>query len=52
VKVIADSLGLMLAEPRTIDLSETNAETDTPLRRIIKTVNPEKYGIRVSDYFV
>jgi HD-GYP domain-containing protein (c-di-GMP phosphodiesterase class II) len=52
VKVIADSLGVMLAEPRTLDLSEVDPATGTPRRSIIKTVNAEKYGIRVSDYFV
>jgi HD-GYP domain-containing protein (c-di-GMP phosphodiesterase class II) len=52
VKVIADSLGLMLADPRTVDLRELDPATELPRRRIIKTVNPERYGIRVSDYFV
>jgi HD-GYP domain-containing protein (c-di-GMP phosphodiesterase class II) len=52
VKVISDALGVMQAEPRTLDLSEVDPATGSPRRSIIKTVNAEKYGIRVSDYFV
>jgi HD-GYP domain-containing protein (c-di-GMP phosphodiesterase class II) len=52
VKIISDSLGMMLAEPVTADLSEMDPATDSPRRSIIKTVNAEKYGIRVSSYFV
>jgi HD-GYP domain-containing protein (c-di-GMP phosphodiesterase class II) len=52
VKVISDTLGIMLAEPVAVDLSEVDPATGKPRRSIIKTVNPEKYGIRISDYFV
>lgn len=50
VKVIADSMGVPIPDPVTIDLSELDAATGAPRRAIIKTVNPEKYGVRVSDY--
>jgi HD-GYP domain-containing protein (c-di-GMP phosphodiesterase class II) len=50
VKLIADSLGLPLATPRQVDLSELNPETGYPRRTVIKTADPEKYGIRVADY--
>ncbi len=52
VKVISDSLGLPLATPRVVDLSETDPATGRPLRTIIKTANPERYGIRVADYLL
>lgn len=52
VKVIYDSMGLPVDPPRTVDLSETDPGTGQPLRTIIKTTDPEKYGINVGDYFV
>jgi HD-GYP domain-containing protein (c-di-GMP phosphodiesterase class II) len=52
VKIISDSMGLMVSNPETRDLSEANPETGKPLRHIIKTTDPEKYGIRIGDYFV
>ncbi len=52
VKIVSDSLGIMVSNPPTVDLSETDPATDKPKRSIIKTVSPEKYGIRISDYFV
>lgn len=50
VKVVYDSMG-MPVDPRLVDLSETDA-AGQPLRSIIKTTDPEKYGINVGDYFV
>ncbi|MGH7444029.1 MAG: HD-GYP domain-containing protein [Longimicrobiales bacterium] len=52
VKIVANAWGMRLAEPVTADLSETHAVTGEAVRTIIKTTNPEKYGIRISDYFV
>jgi HD-GYP domain-containing protein (c-di-GMP phosphodiesterase class II) len=52
VKVICDASGVMLAEPFTLDLSEPDPATGRPRRAIIKTIDPEAYGIRISDYFV
>ena len=48
VRVISDAMGAPLPAPRTIDLSETDG--GQPLRQIVKTTDPQKYGIRVSDY--
>jgi len=52
VKIISDAMGLMLAEPLTVDLAELDPATEKPRRAIIKTVDPDRFGIRVSDYFV
>jgi len=52
VRIITNAWGMRLAEPVTADLSEVHAVTGEPLRTIIKTTDPEKYGIRVADYFV
>jgi HD-GYP domain-containing protein (c-di-GMP phosphodiesterase class II) len=50
VKVISDSMGAPLAEPVTLDLAEVDPATGKPVRTVIKTASPEKYGIKVSDY--
>lgn len=49
VKVISDAMGAPLPQPRVLDLSQTD-ESGQPLRQILKTTDPQKYGIRVSDY--
>jgi hypothetical protein len=41
----------MLPDPAITDLAELDPGTGAPRRTIIKTTQPEKYGIRVSDYF-
>jgi HD-GYP domain-containing protein (c-di-GMP phosphodiesterase class II) len=51
VKIISDGWGSMLAEPFTVDLSEIDPATGSPRRTIIKTTDPDKYGIRVAEYF-
>jgi HD-GYP domain-containing protein (c-di-GMP phosphodiesterase class II) len=50
VKIISDESGVMLAEPFMADLSELNPSTGLPRRTIIKTTDPDNYGIRVADY--
>ena len=45
VKVISDELGVPLSTPTLVDLSQG-------VRTIIKTTDPQKYGIRVSDYLM
>jgi HD-GYP domain-containing protein (c-di-GMP phosphodiesterase class II) len=50
VKIISDSLGVPLMEPVTLDLAQADPATGHPVRSIIKTTDPQKYGIRVSDY--
>jgi HD-GYP domain-containing protein (c-di-GMP phosphodiesterase class II) len=52
IKIVTDYMGIMLAEPKVHDLSEEDPATGQPLRSIIKTTDPDKYGIRVSDFFV
>jgi HD-GYP domain-containing protein (c-di-GMP phosphodiesterase class II) len=52
VKIICNELGVMHANPITVDLSETDPANGRAKRTIIKTTQPEKYGIRISDYFV
>jgi len=50
VKVISDHMGVPVTETRTLDLSEVDPASGAPRHRIIKTTDPQKYGIRVSDY--
>jgi len=50
VKVISDAMGLPLPEPMVVDLSLIDPGTGRPYKQIIKTTDPQKYGIRVSDY--
>jgi HD-GYP domain-containing protein (c-di-GMP phosphodiesterase class II) len=50
VRVISDAMGVPLATPVTVDLSHDDPATGRPVRTIIKTTDPQKYGIRVSDY--
>lgn len=50
VKVISDAMGVPLSETVTLDLSVDDPATGGPARAIIKTTDPQKYGIRVSDY--
>ncbi len=52
VKIISSAMGIMLAQPETRDLSELDPATGLPLRTIIKTTDPDRYGVRVSDYFI
>jgi len=52
VKIIADPMGIPLARPITADLSEIDPATGYYRRTIIKTTDPEKYGINIGDYFV
>ncbi|HSG47783.1 MAG TPA: HD domain-containing phosphohydrolase [Longimicrobiales bacterium] len=52
VKVISDSMGVPLAEPVTLDLAEEDPATGRPYRTIVKTTEPQKYGIRVADYLI
>ncbi|MDH5589959.1 MAG: HD domain-containing protein [Gemmatimonadota bacterium] len=52
VKVISDAMGVPLSQPITLDLSQNHPTTGQPIRSIIKTTDPQKYGIRVSDYLI
>jgi HD-GYP domain-containing protein (c-di-GMP phosphodiesterase class II) len=52
VKVISDPVGLPLPEPKLLDLAEADPATGAARHQIIKTTDPQKYGIRVSDYLI
>jgi HD-GYP domain-containing protein (c-di-GMP phosphodiesterase class II) len=51
VRVLSDPVGLPLPEPKTVDLAANDA-SGRPVHQIIKTTDPQKYGIRVSDYLM
>jgi HD-GYP domain-containing protein (c-di-GMP phosphodiesterase class II) len=50
VRIISDPMGNLVHPGELVDLADRNERAF--LRTIIKTENPERYGIRVSDYFV
>ena len=51
VRIISDEQGNLLHPGTLHDLAEQNTQ-GVFLRTIIKTENPERYGIRVGDYFI
>ena len=51
VRIISDSMGNLLHPGTVVDLAERTADGNFT-RTIIKTENPDRYGVRVSDYFV
>jgi len=51
VRLVLNAQGVSLGDGRLVDLTETNAD-GTFARSIIKVTDPERYGIRPSDYFV
>jgi HD-GYP domain-containing protein (c-di-GMP phosphodiesterase class II) len=51
VRVISDALGNLQHPGTLVDLAEQR-EDGMYLRTIIKTENPDRYGIRVGDYFL
>jgi HD-GYP domain-containing protein (c-di-GMP phosphodiesterase class II) len=51
VKIIADENGNKL-DGNIIDLVERDPNTDKPKKTIVKSLDPEKYNIQVSDYFL
>jgi HD-GYP domain-containing protein (c-di-GMP phosphodiesterase class II) len=51
VKVISDSMGNLTQPGTVVDLAERK-DDGTYMRTIIKTEDPDRYGIRVGDYFV
>ncbi|HEX5437464.1 MAG TPA: HD-GYP domain-containing protein [Gemmatimonadaceae bacterium] len=52
VRIVSDDRGNMLFPGHVVDLNERDPDTDAYLRTIIKVTDPERYGIRVGDYFV
>ncbi|MFZ2055302.1 MAG: HD-GYP domain-containing protein [Candidatus Aminicenantales bacterium] len=51
VKLIADASGNKI-DGEIVDLSEVDPETRKFVRTIVKVLDPDKYGIRVADYFL
>jgi len=51
VRIVSDPAGTIAYPGFEVDLASCNADGNY-LRSIIKVTTPEKYGIRVSDYFV
>jgi hypothetical protein len=51
VRVISDDRGNLMHPGTLADLAEQSGE-GVYLRTIIKTDNPDRYGIRVGDYFL
>jgi HD-GYP domain-containing protein (c-di-GMP phosphodiesterase class II) len=51
VRIVSDAQGNVLFPGTLADLADRNANGDFQ-RTIIKTENPERYGIRIADYFV
>jgi HD-GYP domain-containing protein (c-di-GMP phosphodiesterase class II) len=50
IKVISDGMGFPLSQPELVDLALSDPETGAPRKQILKTADPQKYGIHVSDY--
>ncbi len=51
VRIVSDALGNVLHPGEVVDLAERD-ESGAYRRTIIKTGDPERYGIRVGDYFL
>ncbi len=49
VKVVSDAAGMMMNPPLTVDLAVPDAGGEFP-RTIIKTADPERYGLNINDY--
>jgi len=51
VRIVSDAQGNVMFPGNLADLADPNANGEF-VRTIIKTENPERYGIRIADYFV
>ena len=51
VRIVSDERGNVAYPGRNVDLTEMDAD-GAFVRTIIKTENPDRYGINVGDYFV
>ena len=51
VRIVSDRMGNVMHPGDLVDLADRNAD-GVFLRTIIKTEDPDRYGIRVADYFV
>ena len=51
VRIISDSVGNLMHPGTTVDLADRN-EAGAFVRTIVKTEDPDRFGVRVGDYFV
>jgi hypothetical protein len=51
VKLITDRIGNKI-DGKIIDLTEMDPETMEYKRTIVKSLDPDKYNIQISDYFL
>ena len=51
VRVVSDDRGNVVYPGTLVDLAEKDASGERFARTIIKTENPDRYGIRIGDYF-
>jgi HD-GYP domain-containing protein (c-di-GMP phosphodiesterase class II) len=51
VRIVSDAQGNLMQPGTVVDLADRNAD-GVFARTIIKTENPDRYGIRVGDYFI
>jgi HD-GYP domain-containing protein (c-di-GMP phosphodiesterase class II) len=52
VKLVFDASGLAYADAPQVDLAEVDPATGSPRRSVVKTSDPDKYGIDVGEYFL
>jgi hypothetical protein len=51
VKIVSDAQGNIVVPPLEVDLAQADGNGDYP-RTIIKTADPDRYGINIGDYIV
>jgi hypothetical protein len=51
VRIVSDSMGNLLFPGELLDLADTGAD-GAFARTIIQTADPDRYGIRIGDYFL
>jgi hypothetical protein len=51
VKIVSDAQGNVVVPALEVDLAQADSNGDYP-RTIIKTADPDRYGINVGDYIV
>ena len=51
VRIVSDANGNIVAPPLEVDLAQVDSNGDYP-RTIIKTADPDRYGINIGDFIV
>ncbi|HEX6964517.1 MAG TPA: HD-GYP domain-containing protein [Gemmatimonadaceae bacterium] len=52
VRIVSDERGNVLFPGHLVDLNEQDLSTGAFVRSVIKVADPDRYGIRIGDYFV